>query len=72
MGLQVITHHSSPYSEEYINAKGNGGFTSDFQTSMKGLHSRRKQKTKEEISAETKKALATLRANPNRVPWDWE
>jgi hypothetical protein len=37
MTLQALTHHNSPYSDDYVNAKGNVGLEEGFQTHKRGL-----------------------------------
>jgi len=37
MTFQALTHHTSPYSDDYVNAKGNVGLEEGFQTHKRGL-----------------------------------
>ena len=40
MTFQALTHHTSPYSDDYVNMKGNVGLESEFQTHKRGLGNR--------------------------------
>jgi len=71
--MEIITHPTSPYNQDYIYEMCNVGRPEELRLGNRGLDNLRQMYSKKDNKGvRNKKALAQFKARANRVPWDWE
>ena len=74
MTFTAITHHTSPYSTEYIHEKGNVGLEDDFKSKRRGLGNKRQSANRQAdsiidaIKARLLEAESLGIENPGDIP----